>query len=921
MKKLLTLLFACCTTALFAQQLPGSIKGQLVDSATFKYLGYSSVSVIKLNDSTLVRHVWSKDNGSFEINALAPDTYRLQVTHPGFADYEENFILQPAEQKIFPDITMLSKAQLLREIIIQDKRDAIRIKGDTTEYFVDSFLVNKNANVEDLLKRLPGIQVDKNGKITAHGQEVKKVLVDGEEFFGNDPTIATQNLRAENVETIQVFDQKSDQAQQTGIDDGDKEKTINLKLKEDAKKGYFGKVKASQGTDNRYEHDAMFNSFSKKRKLSFYSAAANTNKTSLSWDDADMYAGGKGESEFGDDGMMYTYYSDDEDDFSGRGIPRTWYTGAFYSNKFKEDKHYLTFNANYKELNVSGFDNNLIQYILPDTFYFDNQYKNFKSTRNLTSGKASYELKLDSLSTLRIKINGSSGSSESSETFYTENINEENVLINNNSRTETQQNQKENVSSSIAYNKKFKLKGRSLLLVFNQNYSLNTGNGFLNSITRFYAVDSNLTQTALIDQKKTNYNKTTMWEAKISYTEPLSKYWFIVGDYKYSSTLTQSERGSFDRNTLNNEYTQLVDSLSNRFRYNITKNEGGVTFRYVNKKVTAALGARGAYTDLWQRNLVTGLPQDQHFLNFFPSASFTYKHKTTSTLNINYSGSTRQPTLQQIQPLQDNTNPLLVYRGNPNLKQSFRNNVSIWMYNYKPLKGRGYYFNIYSSFVNNDFSYSDFVDSSGRRNNQTINVNGNYNIGFYSNYNYKLGKSGFSTRVSLNGNINQNTNFINNRKNINNNQNITPQMYVSYSKDELLDLYVGGNWNYNNSRSSLRSDVTTTFWIQTYETGLWLHLPKKFELEAECTFNIRQRTTEFDRNLNTTICNASLAKRFLKKEQLVAKVEVRDLFNQNIGFSRTATSNFVNENTHTVLKRYLLLSLTWNFSKNGGKSE
>jgi hypothetical protein len=810
---------------------------------------------------------------------------------------------------------------LLKEIIVQDKRDAIRIKGDTTEYFVDSFLVNKNANVEDLLKRLPGIQVDKNGKITAHGQEVKKVLVDGEEFFGNDPTIATQNLRADNVETVQVFDKKSDQAQQTGIDDGEKEKTINLTLKEDAKKGYFGKLKAAQGTDNRYEHDAMFNSFNKKRKLSFYTAASNTNKTSLNWEEADMYAGGKGETEFGDDGMMYTYYMNDEEDFSGRGIPRTWYAGAFYSNKFKEDKHYLTFNSSYKELYVSGFDNNLTQYILPDTFYFDNQFKNFRSERNLTSGKATYEFKIDSLSTLRIKINGSSGSSESTETYYTENINEENVLINNNSRIETQHTQKEAVSSSIAYNKKFKLKGRSLALIFNQNYSLRNSNGFLHSTTRFYAADSALTQTALIDQKKTNYNKNTVWEAKISYTEPLSKYWFIVGDYRYSSTLTLSERGSFDRNTINNEYTQLVDSLSNRFRYNITKNEGGITFRYVNKKITASLGARGAYTDLWQRNLVTGLPQDQHFLNLFPSASFTYKPKTTSTLNINYSGSTQQPTLQQIQPLQDNTNPLLVYRGNPNLKQSFRNSVSIWMFNYKPLQGRGYYFNLYSSFVNNDFSYSDFVDTSGRRNNQTINVNGNYNMGFYCNYNYKLGNSGFSSRASLNGNINRNTNFINNQKNINNNQNITPSFFISYSKDEKFDLSVGGNWNYNNSRSSLRSDVKTTFWIQTYETSMWWQLPKKFELEAECTFNIRQRTTEFDRNLNTTICGISISKKLLKKDQLEIKVEARDLFNQNIGFDRTATSNFINENTHTVLKRFILCSLTWNFTKNGGKSE
>lgn len=921
MKKLFTLLLLLSSGQLFAQIQPASVKGQLVDSATFKYMGYSGVSLIKLNDSTLAHHVWSKDNGSFEIKSIQPDTYRLQVTHPGFADYEENIILQAGENKTLPDITMLSKAQLLREIIIQDKRDAIRIKGDTTEYFVDSFLVNKNSNVEDLLKKLPGIQVDKNGKITAHGQEVKKVLVDGEEFFGSDPTVATQNLRADNVETVQVFDKKSDQSLETGIDDGDKEKTINLTLKDEAKKGYFGKVKASQGTENRYEHDAMFNSFSKKRKLSFYSAMSNTNKTSLDWEESDMYAGGKGETEFGDDGMMYSYYSYDEDDFSGMGIPRTWYTGAFYTNKFKEDKHALTFNANYKELFVSGFDNNRTQYILPDTFYFDNQSKNFNSTRKLTSGKASYEWKLDSLSTIRIKINGSTGTSENTENFYSENLNEENALINNNRRKETYANNKESVSSSVAYNKKFKLKGRSVSVIFNQNYSLRTGNGFLSSTTNFYGADTSLFQTALIDQRKKDYNKNLTWEGKLSYTEPLSKYWFIVGDYKYSSTNNNSVRESFDRNTLNNEYTELVDSLSSNFKYDITKNEGGLTFRYVNKKVIAAFGGRTAYTDLYQKNLTTAKEQSQHFLNFFPSASFTYKPKTTTTVNINYNGSTRQPTLQQIQPLQDNSNPLMIYKGNPNLKQSFRNNFSVWMSNYKPIKGRGYYFNVYSTFVNNDFSYSDFVDTSGRRNNQTINVNGNYTTGFYSNYHYEIKNTGIDLRTGLNGNLGRNTNYINNRQNVNNYRNISYSLNVSYSIEEKFDIYVNGNWNINNSKSTLREDVTTRFLIQTYETGFWLQLPKKFELDAECTFNIRQRTTEFDRNLNTTICNLSLSKKLLKKDQLEVKAEARDLFNQNIGFDRTANSNFINENTHTVLKRYILFSLIWNFTKNGPKPE
>nr|MBP9690084.1 TonB-dependent receptor [Bacteroidia bacterium] len=244
MKQLIIVVIMLCLFYHADAQQPASIKGNLQDTVSLKSVAFSSVLVINPTDSLILGFTHCNERGEYIINNLPAKKVRLLITRPGFADYEDFLTLSEGQITDVGMVNMISKTTLLQEVIIRDRIDAIRIKGDTTEFLVDSFLTNKHASVEELMKKLPGIQVDKDGKITAQGKEVKKVLVDGEEFFGDDPTIATKNIKATQVESIQVFDKKSEQATISGIDDGVSDKTINLKLKEDAKKGYFGKVSA-----------------------------------------------------------------------------------------------------------------------------------------------------------------------------------------------------------------------------------------------------------------------------------------------------------------------------------------------------------------------------------------------------------------------------------------------------------------------------------------------------------------------------------------------------------------------------------------------------------------------------------------------------------------------------------------------------
>lgn len=909
-------------SSVFAQQ--ATLSGSIADTINYRPMAYSGISLIRQSDSVLVARQWAGNDAAFIFRNIEPGSYILLITRPTYADYQEKLTLQANESKNMGTIVLLSKANLLKEIIVQEKKDAIRIKGDTTEYLVDSFLVNKSSSVEDLLKKLPGIQVDKTGKITAQGQEVKKVLVDGEEFFGDDPTVATKNIRADNVEAVQVFDKKSDQAAFTGIDDGEKNKTINLKLKEEAKKGYFGKASGAEGRDEkgerRYEYDAMVNTFRKKRKFSVYGAAANTNKTQLNWSDREKYTGG-GSNTVVDDasGMVYSY-SDNSGDFNGVGIPRTIYYGAFFSDKFNEDRHALTVNASHKEMQVDGFNNSYTKYILPDTLYYNNQFNTINNRKMMNSASGKYEVKLDSLTTLKVNISSSQGTFNNQSIFRVESLNGNGAMVNNNNRTQINEGDNQSLSSRFNLSKKFRTKGRSLSSELEYTYTGSRSNGYLRSQTEFFNGDGSLKSASVIDQKKINNSTVNMVRGNVVYTEPLSDKWFVVVDYDLKSTVNNSERFTYEKNA-NNEYANQLDSLSNSLRYDILVSRGGLALKYNNKKLICSFGGKSSYTDLRQRNQISNVVNTQYFFNLFPAANLTYKIRNNSTFNAAYSGSTRQPSLQQIQPILDNTNPLDIYVGNPGLQQSFNNNINVSYNTYKALSGRSFYTYASYSFTQNDFTSFDSVDNQGRKVHKTVNVDGNKSASVWANYWFKIKSIDLGISQNVSGNYSVNNNFINGLSNINTNYNGRYGMSLYYAIEEKFEASVGGNFSYNYSLSSLRSDIKTKFWLQDYDASIAFFLPKQFKVGADITFNIRQRTSDFDRNLNTTIFNAFISKGFLKKEQLLVKLTGVDLLNQNFGFNRTANSNYINENTYSVLKRYLLLSLVWNFSKGGANEK
>ena len=321
----LLLLFSALTSV---AQTSYTVSGQILDTTANVKLLNTSISLLNAKDSTLRTFTRSNAEGMFSLKTPAVGKYILLVTYPGYADYVEHFTLDSAHlEKSIGKLNLVLKANLLKDVLIKGNAAAIKIKGDTTEFNAAAYSIQPNSKVEDLLRQLPGIQIDKDGKITAQGESVNKVLVDGEEFFGDDPTLVTKNIRGDMVDKVQLYDKKSDQATFTGIDDGQKSKTLNIKLKEDKKNGYFGKIDVGVGTNDFNQSQAMVNIFRGKKKFSAFGTLGNTGKTGLAWEDNSKYGSSGGSIEFMEGGgIMITSMGNDELEsfdgrFSGEGIP------------------------------------------------------------------------------------------------------------------------------------------------------------------------------------------------------------------------------------------------------------------------------------------------------------------------------------------------------------------------------------------------------------------------------------------------------------------------------------------------------------------------------------------------------------------------------------------------------------------------
>lgn len=910
---LLSFLLAC--TSLLAQN--ATIKGVVTDTLNKENLFNASVSVLRAKDSVLMKYTRSDKDGKFQLKNLKTDKYIMMITYPSFADYYETIDLAAKPEADLGTVKLTLKSKLLEDVVVRSRIAAIRLKGDTIEYKADSFKVSPGASVEEMLRKLPGLQVDKDGNITAQGEKIEKVLVDGEEFFGDDPTMATKNLQADAVDKVQVYNKKSDQSTFTGIDDGQKTKTLNLTLKEDRKHGYFGKVELKAGPANRWNNTLMGNAFKGKRKLSAYGIMSSTGTTGLNWNERRSYGDGGGLEYNADEGYFTSSGGNDEFDnptYNGMGIPKSWSTGVNYGNKYNRDQQTVNGSYRYNRILTEGSGKTFTQSILPTNVLYNNETQYQYSNKQRHSANGTYEWMIDSFTSIKVVARGYKGDAINNSIYSSEVRDSINNLVNTSRRNSFGESNNESFNSNFIVRRRFKKAGRTISLSFDEQYRKNSSDGVIFSIADFYEKTGLKRRSDTTDQQKINDNTLTAYNTKLAYTEPIVKNTFLEVSYALRLTQSESERLSYNK-SLAGKYEMLDPLFSNQYHYKVLTNTGGLMLRYNTKKYNISGGGDIGKSDFTQRDLLKDTAKHYSYTNLFPRATFQYKFNTTTSFSLNYNGSTRQPTIEQLQPVRDNSNVLNVAIGNPNLKQEFRHNFNMSYNFYKVLAQSGLYTSASFSTVSNAITTNETVDTTGFRTYQFINVNGNYNGSFWGGYNFKLKKLDMNMNFGVNLNTNHYNNVINKQKNASDNTSYGVSAGLYKYKEKKYNISYYSSFNYNTSVSSVKNNFKTNYLTQNHNLYLNLTLPKRFELNTSVNANFRQKLSASDQNNNVVQWNGYFGRKLFKNDKGMIRFEANDILNQNKGFSRYVNANVLRENTYETLGRYFMLAFVWNFSK------
>jgi len=925
----LTILLLCFSIFIHftsAAQSSAGIKGSIADTVSNTSLVNAAVIVLRQKDSTLVSFTRTVENGKFSIGSLPKEKLLLLVTYPGYADYTERFALDGVSQdRDFGKIRLLLKARLLEDVIIKGKAAAIKMKGDTTEFNAAAYQIQPNSKVEDLLKQLPGISIDKDGKITAQGQKVNKVLVDGEEFFGDDPTLVTKNLRADMIDKVQLFDKKSDQSAFTGVDDGKKDKTINLKLKDDKKNGYFGKLEGGVGNDGYYQNQLMFNAFKGKKKLSVYGTLANTGKIGLGWEDNSKYGAGDN-LEFGDNYVNINMDGNDgletfDGRYGDRGIPLARTGGIHYDTKWNGDKESI--NTNYKigSLSVSGENNTISQNNLPTGIINTSSNESFDNYMFRQKLDGSYQIKLDTTSTLKISADGMLKSTDTRSQFSTRSLRDNRVQLNESQRSIDNDGTNKIFNMKGLWTKKLNKPRRTLSIDMRASITQADDKGYLKSNNRFYDDQGEVATDSIVDQHKTSLVKSAVYNSNVAYTEPLAKNVTVVLNYGFGKNNSSADRRSFNRGS-GGGYTVLDTLFSNNYELDQTSHQGGAVFNYKNAKTTLNAGTKVANVNFAQRNLITGGIFKRNFINWSPQVNYSYKFTPQRAVSVNYNGENTQPSIDQIQPIRVNNDPLNITIGNASLKPSFRNSVNMNFNSYKIVSGEAIYAYASYSRTNNAIVNNINTDQSGKSTLQAINLNDKTTTDLYGYFYGGKKINALDITPGLSANVNRATsyNYINNALNRIQSASYGAAVEVMKSKEKKYYASVNVGPTYTTNESSLQPDVNDNGWGLKVNGYFNVNLPWKLEINSETRYEYRAKTQSFDTDFSRLIWNAGLSKKFLKSDGLKLTLWANDLLNQNVGFSRNAMGNMIVQNSYTTIKRYFMATLSWDFSQMGGST-
>ena len=925
MKKIFTLSLFCFFAFIVTAQNPGktTLKGTLTDSSGTE-LAFATVMLLEPKDSALINFTRSDDKAAFEFKNIKNRDYLLKISYVGYLPYQSYIAASSTEVNDFGKIVLKTITKELMEVVIKTARAPLSIKGDTIEYNAASFKVPPGSTVEDLLRRLPGIDIDADGNIKAQGKNVKRLYVDGKTFFGDDPKAATKNLDAEAISKVQVFNEKSDQAKLTGVDDGKKEKAMNLELKDQFKKGAFGKVAAAAGTEDRWATRGNYNRFDKKQQISVLGYANNINQTGVNWEDYGEFKGqnafnnnDNGDFGFSGGGGFIRYYSNDESD-----VPRNFFDGRGFTNNGGAGANY-NFDNKKTKISTSYFYNqtllNLDQYGFQKTFLQDSTFSNTDTLhqtdfrRNHSIG-ARLEQMIDSTNTLIAKLNfrhsDDDKKSNDGQTFST------NQLLSNKNETAASN----RLNTVAIYRHKFKTKGRSFAASAAFNYSTNdVTQNWLTQNTFFKDATDNT-----INQLNLNQNNTAQVRSSLIYTTPLSKKFFAEAFYNFSTTSNQ-----YLRQVTNPEKGyQRVDSLSNYYDNSVLYNRVGSSARYNFEGINVSVGAAYLLLDLngkfsIDKNQPLSAPEIVRHYNFFtPNVSVDLELKNNKYFNVSYTYNVSEPDVKKLQPVTTIFSPLYRTIGNPDLSPERSNNFEMNFNMFNPSNfsygGLQVDFDIYDNKNVDNLTIENIPNLGILTTSRPENYAGGYRLNSYSYFSFPIVK----TKLNFNGNINyrwsKNPSLINTVLNETTNGTFSLNANLVLTLGTKLILEAGEGFDITNINYSINTAQNQKIFNNRVTTTVKWNFVKGFYFESN--FNYKTYTNDrYGFNQTVPIWNASVRTLLMKDNKLEFRLSAFDILNKNINIQQYGGANYYLSTFAPTLARYFMIGFTYNLRGHDGK--
>jgi len=893
----------------------GTVKGKLTDS-TGQLLNNATISILQKNDSSFVSYSLSDTKGSFEIKNLEIGDYYLFISFTGYETYHCSFSV--SSKKKVSDmglVVLMNEYKTLTGVVVTDA-SPVKINGDTISFKAKAFNTKPDATVEDVLKKIPGVQVQKDGTIKTQGEQVQKIYVDGKEFFGNDPKIATKNLTADMVDQIQVFDDMSEQSRFTKIDDGSRTKSINIKLKKDKRKGDFGRATAGIGTQSRYEANLSLNHFRGNKRLSLVGSANNTNKLSYTFGDYSSAQGNAGSSTAA--GMINASGA------TAGGISTPLSAGINFNDTWGPK---IDFRGSYFYTDNSNLliQNKFRENVFPGDS--SSKVSSYNKTRNTNKGhrvNGRWEYMIDTMNSILYALNFNTQRFEGIyfDTSITFADGMYKYVAAKSASDKYDLRDRINYSGELLYRKKFKKMGRTFTLGWRNNINNSDGENTNKSPTITYDRNGAIVSKIDLNQRTNQDIKSGNNTISASYTEPVGHNKLLELNYAYTSSNNISDKETYDFNNGTKNYDLINPLLTNYFDYNNNSSKVGFNFRQQLKKMNYQVGLGVQSTNLTNKSTDSrgDTTIQQRFINLFPTANFNYAITRAKNIRIYYRGRTNAPTVSQLQDVADVTNPLVIKTGNPSLRQEFLNNVSI-NYNSIALASQRFF----TASLNIMYTGNKIVNTIDSLNAITViykpeNMNGSFNGSGTASLNFPIkGKEGFNLTLSHMIYLSRDASLVFKQKNFTTVLQINQSAGLNYG-NEKLDLSVSTGIVYNSVAYNVNKSSNNNYMNFAYSADLTYRFENRLYLLSDFDHYINSgRTPGYNQDI--FLWNMSLAKKFFVTNVAEIKFTVYDILRQNKGTNRVVGENYYEDIRANVVPRFFLFSISYNLNHMAGKEQ